>query len=101
MAPRQQRALGVMIRMTVSARADGSILAPHIVPDRAPINADYYKNHISKTDVAPNIRSRVQASGGSWIWMQDLARPHTAKATIKYLKKEKIANMPWTPKGAG
>ena len=32
--------------------------------------------------------------------MQDLACPHTAKATIKYLKKEKIANMPRMPKGA-
>ena len=86
-APQKQRAPGFMLHMTASAYAGGTVLAPHIVPEKVRLTAKYYVQNILNADVFPNIRGAAQATEGNWLWMQDLASPHTAIATQIYLKK--------------
>ena len=88
-----------MIHMAVSAANGGAALAPHIVPDKTPIAAAHYKDNILNNDVFPNIRSLLKP-GEDWVWMRDLASPHTALATKEYLQIESVATLPRMPKGA-
>ena len=106
-APQKQRGPGVMIHMTVSGYRGGTILPPHLVPPKTSLCAKYYESHILENDVLPKIRAAILSGQEEdpgvtdrWVFMQDLASPHTAKSTMGFSRKQKVRMLPWFPKGA-
>ena len=80
----------------MSAVDGGSIIAPHLVPEKTTVTSSYYCDLLDN-HTFPNVR--VVMGERSWWWQQDGASPHTAKATAKYLKDsgtQLLANWPAT-----
>ena len=95
-APTKQRALGVMLYMTLSAYGDGAVLFLHIVPDKTPIILEgemLYHQH-------PRRRRLPEYTGQGSGGRRHLAVDGRPRPTAHRQKKEHVRGLPWMPKVA-
>ena len=97
LAPKVQRPIGVMVHLTCSARNNGVLLKPHVIPFGQTITSEYYGNML-ESDVFRQIETHM--GDDEWVFRQDMASARTSKASKQRIDQGGATLLPWPPAGA-